>query len=273
MIPTCYTVNISSQIAQTLTDFFFVDLAFLHCNTDGSLNYNNGPLSPGNDPDMQAGVQLLNDNSSFVLFSIGGSGGDDFQNIGNNYQTFLDNLLAVLQSYGVSGIDIDYEEAQTPQIQDTIQQLITDVSNAGYLVTAVPPGGPGFWPSIVQNTMQSNGFPQLFFCNLQLYGGAVFSQWVQAFTGVVPDPQAFLGSGYLSGQLTPQQVGTQLQSLLGQDPQTISAFIWRSPLVTGSGTTMAEYAQAIIDAGSPCSKAAVANRVAEHRARVQKKTA
>ena len=271
MIPTCYTVNISSDIASTLTDFFFIDLAFLHCNTDGSLNYNNDAFSPGSDPDMLAGVQLLNNDSCFVLFSIGGTGGDDFVNISNNYCTFLGNLLAVLEYYGVSGVDFDFENAPTPQIQTACQQLVQDLTNAGYIVTAVPTGSLQFWQQIVQNTNDPDGNPLVFMYNLQLYGGVDYGQWVTAFTGIVPEPQIFLGSGYLSGQNTPQQVSSALSTLLSDFPDSLEAFIWRSPLVSGDGTTMADYANAIINAGAAAPRAAAVARVTEHRERTKKR--
>lgn len=267
MISTCYTVNITSSIASTLTDFAVVPLAFLHCNTDGSLNYNNDPLTTTNNPGMLSGVQVLNDNFTVSLYSIGGTGGSDFVNIGNNYDTFYSNLTSVLDAYGVWGVDLDFENEPTTQIQDTIQQLVTDLTTDGYLVTAVPPndGAESFWQTIVTNTIGSDETSPILFMNLQLYGGCTFDLWNTDFTGVVTDPAAFLGTGYLSGQLTPADITSALQTLINNNPTNAEAFIWRSPHVMGNAT-MSDYAQAInsVAANTSAVKALTA-RIEKHR--------
>ena len=269
MIPTCYTVNISSQIASTLTGFALVPLAFLHCNSDGSLNYNNDAFSPGSDPDMLEGVQALANAGTVPLFSIGGTGGSDFVNIANNYDTFLQNLLAVLEAYNVVGVDFDFENEPTAAIQSACEQLVVDLTNDSYIVTGVPTSNLQFWQAIVQNTNLPDGTPRVLLYNLQLYGGVDYGQWVTAFTGIVPNPQVFLGSGYLSGNQTPAQVGSALESLLAQYPDSIEAFIWRSPHTTGTGTTMAQYAAAIANAAASSTagdaRAAALARINAHR--------
>jgi hypothetical protein len=127
-----------------------------------------------------------------------------------------------------------------------------------------------FWQDLATNTTFPNGYHSIFSYNLQLYGGADYGEWVDGFADIVPNPQIFLGSGYLSGQNTPTEVQQALDSLLTSYPESIFAFLWRYPHVTGNATA-ADYAQAISSAAADTAddpRAVAVAHIQDHLARL-----
>lgn len=275
MIPMTYTEKMCTTVANQLADYPFVFLGLAHVTSTGGLLLNFQPLDSSPDPCILPGIQELTNNGQIVMLTIGGQdsglAGGDYANMQANYATFWSNLQGVLSAYGFAGVDLDLEAEYSPYL-DTLVQLVNDLSAAQYIVTAPPYEEPQFWTQLATQSAWPDGFPKIFAYNIQLYGsGMTYDQWVAAFQNVVPDPQVFLGSGYLSGQNTPAQITSSLNSLLANNPYSTLAYIWRFPTYE-SGFTAANYAQAISAAAppSPSSAPDIKARVRAHRERLAK---
>ncbi|HET7463229.1 MAG TPA: glycosyl hydrolase family 18 protein [Longimicrobium sp.] len=271
MIPMIYSLKMSPEVATQLSDYAVVLFNFLHCDSDGSVNFNGRPISPGSNPEFRDGIQALSNAGTFVLFSIGGSdSGDDYRHIGENYEAFTANLKALMNWYGIAGIDLDLETADYAAHLDVCTRLVTDIADGGLLVTAAPYQAMPFWKSLARRTAYPEGAPRILSYNLQLYSGQTsYAAWVKGFDGVVPDPQRFLGAGYAANKSTPAMVHDALGRLLSSYPRATSAMVWRYFPEFKNGHTAPEYAQAILSAaGTGTSREAATAAVREHRERL-----
>ena len=252
MIPSIYTYAMSAAVAQSLKDYTLVNLAFLHVESDGSLRYNSDPIRPGSDPGMAEGNLDLAGSGKYIFLSIGGPGcDDDYLNIAANYDSFLYDLKKLLRSYFILGIDLALEPTSHPysDFLPVCTQLVTDLSEAGYWVSASPCAEMNFWQSLLDNTrFPDDGSVRFFVYNLPLYRGVSYPAWVDGFTGLVPDPEYFLTAGFDGHLSHPGEVARALFDLTETYPRLFFASIWRNGNLV-EAYEPAQYAEAIMAAG------------------------
>ncbi len=215
-----------------------------HVHSDGTIYYNNSKL----DTVIQALKVIptaLGQGGIVkeVLISFGPFG-SDFQGIKDNLSQFKKTMEGVVAQTAVQGFDWDLEQDYS-DFTDLIVDLTEWANGLGLIVTAAPYQANSFWTDVLKqtNTGGSSGFA---WWNLQLYGGAAYSQWVGYLKGLVPDPQSFLVPGYsVSFGATPHSVQDNLTSLRDNFPSLDGGFIWQYEDIQSSAYTTKQYATGI----------------------------
>jgi hypothetical protein len=217
-----------------------------HVHSDGSLYYNNSPL----DTVIQALKVIptalkLGGSVQKVLLSFGPFG-DDFKYIQQNLALFQKTVAGIQAMTDIDGLDWDLEQ-DYDQFTDLLVTLTQWANAEGMMVTAAPYDAyyESFWTDVLKqtNTGGSAGFS---WWNLQLYGGAIYSDWVGYINGLVLNPESFLVPGYSVNQgATPSSVETDLSQIQKSFPSLDGGFIWQYEDIIKAGYTPAQYANAI----------------------------
>lgn len=230
--------------------FSTIIVGLFHVHTDGTLYYNDDPVTEVTAAIIATLKQSAGSKVQSVFISIGGGNwyghpasvsDSDYpamkatwtQPAPGQSQTSKAAILQLMQAGLIDGLDLDYEPVTTPFDVDFIAQIATEISQAGYLVTAAPYQNQSDWGAVLVQTTDAGG--NHFACwNLQLYGGADYSDW-QRYLGTlstqagISDPQRFLVPGYsLSCGSTPNDDGQPLNLLKRRYPGLDGAFIWNS---------------------------------------------
>jgi hypothetical protein len=219
--------------------FTTVILGQFHVHSDGSIYYNDSPL----DTVMWAletvpGLIKKAGNVQRVLVTFGPFA-SDYSGIESNLASFQATMAKVMAAGGIDGLDWDLEENLGSAFASLLVQLTVWANSLGRIVTAAPYYDISFWNTVLQDTQAAGG--SFAWWNLQLYGGASYSQWAASF------PASFLYAGYANTQgATPGSIQSALAVLKTQYPSLTGGFLWRYESIAGSGYTTAQYAQAIL---------------------------
>ncbi len=235
-----------------LNNTLFVSKGQIQYATDGSSGVN---------PDYPALVKQLMSGGSVrdLLVSAGawGTTSDFTAWLGAREQVKAN--LAVLQStFGITGVDFDYEGVYGDETQKMIVTLTLDVGSLGLYATYCPYMQSSFWTGCLADVYAQNNSQQIVkWMNLQCYAGGANNnplQWAQAVqqtanTGV-SDPYAFIVPGYAvegaegEGPSSIQQAFSQLAG-----SGITGGFLWNSGGIFSTepsgGPTPADYAAAI----------------------------
>ncbi|PVM89415.1 hypothetical protein DDF62_13020 [Caulobacter radicis] len=235
-----------------LNDTLFVSKGQVKYATDGSSGVN---------PDYPALVKQLMSGGSVrdLIVSVGawGTTSDFTAWLGARDQ--VKTNLAVLQStFGITGVDFDYEGDYTANDRKMIVTLTLDVGSLGLYATYCPYTATDFWTGCLADVYAQNNNQQIVkWMNLQCYAGGAGNdptQWAQAVqqtpnTGVA-NPYAFIVPGYAvegaqgEGPASIQQVFSQLAG-----SGITGGFLWNSSGIFSTepsgGPTPADYAAAI----------------------------
>ena len=225
--------------------FTTVILGQFHVHPDGAIYYNDSPLDSVLTT-LTAIPSLLKRAGKVkkVLVTFGPFG-SDFSAIQSNIASFKATMTNLLASCEIDGLDWDVEE-NLGSFTGLLTDLTTWAAGLGYIVTAAPYYDITFWTT-VQQQVQKQGAAFAWW-NLQLYGGAQYSIWIQALGGRVNQPAAFLYPGYSDDQgATPSSIFSALQTLKAKNPALTGGFLWRYESIAGSGYTTAQFAQAILN--------------------------
>jgi hypothetical protein len=219
--------------------FTTVILGQFHVHSDGTIYYNDSPLDTVM-ATLQVIPTLLKQAGKVkkVLVTFGPFA-SDFSGIQSNLVSFQTTMASLMASSGIDGLDWDLEE-NLAQFTSLLVQLTVWACGLGYSVTAAPYYDQAFWGQVLQQTTSAGG--SFAWWNLQLYGGAAYSQWVST-----SQPASFLFPGYANTQgATPSSIQANLQGLAASYPTMSGGFLWRYESIAGSGFTTAEYAQGIL---------------------------
>lgn len=249
--------------------FSTIIVGLFHVHKDGSLYYNDDPVSAATATIIASLKQTPGSRVQCVFMSIGGGNwrGHPASVSDSDYPAMkatwtqpapgqsLTSKAAILQlmrAGNIDGLDLDYEPVTTPFDVDFIAQIATEISAAGHLVSAAPYQDHGHWGSVLSQTTTSSGncFTRW---NLQLYGGADYATWV-AYLGTlsaqtnINDPQRFLVPGYsiACGSTPNDDPGQPLNQLAQQYPTLDGAFIWNSTSIADCLATEASAIQATL---------------------------
>lgn len=115
----------------------------------GSIPTSNGGISIEQSTRFQHVINRANEYSKNVWLSVGGWGkSGNFISVASNpiyRQNFADEALSLCQTYGLTGIDIDWEfpaYGQEVEFRDFFKTLYETLNPAGYLVSAACGGEP-----------------------------------------------------------------------------------------------------------------------------------
>lgn len=214
-----------------------------HVHSDGGIYYN-GSLLDTVAQTLQLIPSALKSGGSVqkVLLTFGPFA-SDFQGIQDNLAQFKQTMAGVATSNNIDGFDWDLE-GDYEQYTDLLVDLTQWANGLGLMVTAAPYQDNSSWTNVLRqtNTGGSAGFS---WWNLQLYGGASYSDWVTYLNGLVPTPEAFLVPGYNIVSTSPGEMQSQLAGLASTFPSLDGGFIWRYEDIAAGGYTMAQCAGAI----------------------------
>lgn len=257
------STNNSQLNAISDSGFTTVVLWAMHVNQNGDFSYNNTPMicsgqvSPGFNTQFGDLVSQLKNQSGGtvekVIFSIGGSGVGDFNNIKNllnNGQkaALLSNFAALMKlAPALDGFDFDLEETPYSDYAETVPQLTQLLyDNYGSMITYCPFKEESFWIDCLKSVATKNNGKQLVnWMNLQVYGnGASPNQWaldVQNSQGTgVTDGNEFITGGYSAQDSDPSSFCQNFTGL-----NVTGGFIWNLSFLGAYSPT--QYAQAIIN--------------------------
>lgn len=214
-----------------------------HVHKTGLVYYNNSPLDSVIQALKVIPTILTQGSVEKVLISFGPFA-SDFQGIQDNLVSFKKTMDGVQAQTAINGYDWDLEQSLS-QFTNLLVDLNQWALGQGLMVTAAPYYDSSFWID-VQNKTTSGGGPGFNWWNLQLYGGASYSQWVSDLQGHVADPQSFLVPGYaVHLGATPQNVQDGLSNLHGSYPDLDGGFIWQYEDILRYGYTAKQFADAI----------------------------
>lgn len=222
--------------------FTTVIFDFLHFHNDSTYYYNNIPVQ--NAVHLPRVFAILKNSSfSFVrtlLFSIGGAGVNDFDNIHQHWDNFSVTFPTLLQSFGkdeltdryyIDGYDLDMEGS------NWYPRTMTDIVLLGYThsfyVTATPPDSSpdNFWLELINSTMvipnpyasSLANYSALQRLQLQLYTNFPvppserIKEWTVALTpylGISGQLQGYLAPGFEVSTVLPNQTVGWIEPLL-----------------------------------------------------------
>ncbi|PVM93710.1 glycoside hydrolase family 18 protein [Caulobacter endophyticus] len=235
-----------------LNDTLFVSKGQIQYATNGSSGVN---------PDYPALVKQLMSGGSVrdLLVSVGAWGTTSDFTAWLAARDQVKKNLAVLQStFGITGVDFDYEGDYTTDDQKMIVTLTLDVGSLGLYATYCPYTADAFWTGCLADVYAQNGKKQIVkWMNLQCYAGGAGNHpklWAQLVaqtpdTGVT-DPYAFIVPGYaVEGAQggDPSYIQQMFAHLAGSG--ITGGFLWNSSGIfstePGGGPTPADYAKAI----------------------------
>jgi hypothetical protein len=226
--------------------FGTVILAFLHPKENGTIDYNDIPISetfsflPGMVEVIRAGGNVKR-----VIFSIGGGGQEvDYTIIKKDVPQFEQAFTNLAARLKLDGVDFDLEADRYSTFADLLVELTIWASNARMLVTAPPYQDEAFWVKVIKQS-SVGGKSRFAWWNLQVYGRAKYDEWVTMLSGAVDDPQAFLVPGYRADLTNPTELESTLKTLKSSYPSLAGSMVWDYELIKDSPHTAAQYAAAI----------------------------
>lgn len=251
--------NQAQLSALQASGFTTVILWALHVQENGDFHYNNTPIVQGGTfasgySYLPALVSALKTGSSVnqVLFSLGGWGVGDFQNMTNliatpqGQQTLLDNFSALVKALAIDGFDFDNEEGYSSSFADTIVWLTNHLSSSfDSIITYCPYTAMSFWvDQCLGAVYQQNGKQLVSWFNLQCYAGGAGNNpadWVSAVASGygISNPNAFIVPGFDAGD-QPSGICQDFKGL-----QVEGGFIWNTSEIFDSSSSPAQYAEAI----------------------------
>ena len=198
MYSTAYTIATSG--------FTTIILDFLHYHNDTIYYYNNIPLTEAIYLPQVLSIMKNTSYSSVrtILFSIGGAGVNDYDNIHQYWKHFSTTFPLLLQSYGINGFDIDIEDSTW--YPETMRSLVLLGHQYNLYVTATPPdiAPNAYWLDLITTTkISSTNYSALQRIQLQLYSNFPITpaqrilQWTTALQPILQF------SGQLNGYLAP----------------------------------------------------------------------
>ena len=256
-------VSAAADIAAS--GFGTVLLGQWHVHENGDIYYNDSPLnSVLNTLQVIPTALKLGSPVQKVLLSFGPFT-SDFEGIRKNLDQFKKTMAGVVAMTGIDGFDWDLEGSQLSDYapyHDLLVDLTRWATGMGLMVTAAPYNCQQFWNGVLKET-NANGAAGFSWWNLQLYGGAVYGQWVTGLHGLVSNPQSFLTAGYNIEGMAPGDVQSAISSLQAGYPLLDGGFLWRYEDIAPSGYTTAQFAQSVIQGlGGPSSVEVPAAEVA-----------
>ena len=226
--------------------FTTVILGQFHVHPDGTIYYNDSPLNTVSYALSTIPALLKRSGRIKRVLLTFGPFSSDFSAIQQNLASFQSTMAGVLSEGGIDGLDWDLEE-KLEDYTDLLVQLTVWANSLNCIATAAPYYDVSFWTTVLNKTQAAGG--SFAWWNLQLYGGASYSQWAQSLS------PAFLYPGYANTQgATPSTIQSALQDLGASYPTLTGGFLWRYESIAGSGYTTAQYAQAILN-GVPAAAA------------------
>ena len=183
-------------------DFYLNDTLFV---SGGQIQYATDGTS-GVNPDFPQLISALMTGGSVrdLLVSVGAWGTtSDFTAWLASRDQVKANLAVLQSTFGVTGVDFDYEGDYTAQDQAMIVTLTQDVGSLGLFATYCPYTATSFWTGCLARVYQQAGTQLVKWMNLQCYaggGGNSPTEWAQAVldtpgTGVA-NAYAFIVPGY-----------------------------------------------------------------------------
>jgi hypothetical protein len=185
-------------------DLYLNDTLFVQ---DGAIQYATDGKSGVNPNFPQLVSALLGSGGSVrdLLLSVGAWGTTgDFTNWLNAREQVKTNLAVLQSTFGVTGVDFDYEGNYSAQDATMIVTLTLDVGALGLFATYCPYTDQSFWTGCLTSVYQQNNQRQIVkWMNLQCYAGGAGNSptdWAQTVqdtpdTGVT-DAYAFIVPGY-----------------------------------------------------------------------------
>lgn len=241
------SVTYAADVAVAGFDTIIVGLC--HVNSDGSINYNDFPYNSDTSAAFDEAIKALKTTPGStvktVLVSFGGGNwylhpasvsDTDYPQMKANWSTFKPALIDFMKSANVDGVDWDYEPETVPFDVPFIKQITNEIAAQNFLVTAAPYAIKDLtnWQDVIEGTVgtvpgaKPNNFA---WWNLQLYGGAVYSDWItmlQSSTiGITGNAvEAFLVPGYNIQGSNDAYAVSDLQSTRASYPSLNGAFVW-----------------------------------------------
>jgi len=225
--------------------FTTVIVGLCHVNDDGTINYNDFPYDSNTSAAFNDAIQALKTTAGStvktVLVSFGGGNwyghpasvsDTDYPHMKTNWSTFKPALLAFMQDANVDGVDWDYEPETVPFDVPFIIQITNEIAAKNFLTTAAPYSNSAKWKSVIEATVKKGGTGNNFaWWNLQIYGGADYSQWITllkgASIGITGNAvEQFLLAGYSQQDCDDSGTISQLKSVKQSYPSVGGAFIW-----------------------------------------------
>jgi hypothetical protein len=218
-------------------------LTFLHLAEDGTLYYNDTPLSETLSflPSMVAAIKARG-SVRRVLISIGPRA-SDYAHLERNLAQFKSALASAIATIGLDGIDFDLER-DYERYDGLLADLAGWAVSRGLTVTAAPFENPGFWASVLRQASRGGSNPFAWW-NLQIYDGADYGAWVRHLSGLVDNPQSFLVPGYRIETTAPSILAGTLHGLQLSYPSLSGSYVWQYEMNLGAGYMAAQYAAAI----------------------------
>ena len=229
-------------------DFYLNDSPFV---IDGNVVYSTNP-SKGINPDFPKLVSALLHGGSVreLLMSVGAWGTtSDFYNWYAARNAVKKNLAMLKSTFGITGVDFDYEGDYSQDDGNKIVDLTLDVAARGLFATYCPYTAADWWVDCLQKVYKKNNRMQpVRWFNLQCYAGGSGNQpqdWAQAVamageTGVT-DPKAFIVPGFavFPDGLTPAQIQSTFSGL--QNSGIAGGFLWNSGAIWQGESTNPSY--------------------------------
>jgi hypothetical protein len=216
-------------------DFYLNDTPFV---IDGKVVYSTDPTK-GINPDFPTLVSELMHGGTVreLLISVGAWGTtSDFYNWYAARNAVKANLALLKSTFGIAGVDFDYEGDYTQGDGNKIVDLTLDVASVGLFATYCPYMESSWWIGCLQNVYKQNNQNQpVHWFNLQCYAGGSGNnpvEWAQAVAAApgtgVTDANAFIvpGFGVYPDGLTPAQLQSTFSAFKGSG--IISGFLWNS---------------------------------------------
>lgn len=246
----------ASDVATAGFDTVIVGL--FHVHEGGAIYYNNTPVNSHTLDAIAEAIKALKTTSGStvekVLISFGGGNwpghlasvsDSDYPNMKASWATFKPLLLSLLSKSHADGVDWDYEPVTTSFDTSFLIQITKEMAAASYLVTAAPYNQQASWLTVIEGTKKSGGTGNHFaWWNLQIYGGADYSQWVSTLQGVSTGlsndaVEALLVPGYKPTCPASSGPAGTLRSLRSSYPSLNGAFIWKYHFIEPCAPAMA----------------------------------
>ncbi len=234
-------LNEAAGISQS--GFGTVILGQWHVHDDGTLYWNDSPINETKWAIQNIPAALKKEQNIKNVFVTFGPFAADFEHIQSNLESFKIRVLE-LKNNGIDGLDWDLESSYEKNM-DLLVELTQWAKSENLLVTAAPYTDSIFWTELLTRTniAGSTGFS---WWNLQCYGGAAYSTWMQYINGLVPNPESFLVPGYSAQWATPDTVKSDIANLVKTFPGLSAGFIWNYGLIVQEGYRAKDYAGSIV---------------------------
>lgn len=250
----------AADVASAGFDTIIVGL--FHVHEGGAIYYNGFPVNSDTSADICSGIRALKtmpgSTVRTILLSFGGGNwfghpasvsDSDYPAMKANWFTFKASLIDLLENSGADGVDWDYEPETVPFDTDFIIAITNEMAALPCLVTAAPYDKQAEWLTVIAGTRRGPGGNNFAWWNLQLYGGAEYSDWVSALQGAstglgAGSVEAFLVPGYSPSDCGGTPAGA-IEGLRATYPGLDGAFIWNYEGIKACAPDMAASISAV----------------------------